>query len=179
MLKKEEEIRDEAILKAAEEVLLALRTAPKTRGIDNISLLVATGDHQEMLAAKMDEINERSGGKRPGFSRDSKNVMASSVIILIGVKAPPYGLDCGWCGFPTCAEKTSKNPKTPCAFGPIDLGIASGVAAADLGRKHIDNRMMFSMGYAAVAMGWFDESVTLALGFPLSVSGKSPFFDRS
>lgn len=177
MLQREEELRDEAVRKVAQEVLLAVRTSPKTRGIDNLTLLVADGADKEALAAKMDELNERSGGKRPSFSRDAKNVLASSVAIVIGVKAPAYGLNCGWCGFADCAEK-GKNPAVPCAFGAIDLGIGSGVAAATLADRRIDNRMMFSIGMAALAMGWFDGDVTMALGFPMSVSGKSPFFDR-
>lgn len=177
MLKREEEIRDKAVWDAAQEVLLAVRTAPKTRGIDNLSILVADGDEKEMLAAKMDEIFERSGGKRPSFARDARNVMAASSVIMIGVKSPGYGLDCGWCGFATCAEQGKT--RTPCVFGVIDLGIGAGVAAAGLGGRHIDNRMMFSMGYAALELGWFGEGVRWALGFPLSVTGKSPFFDRA
>lgn len=178
MLKREEDIRDAAILAAAEEVLLALRTAPKTRGMDNLSLLVVSGDHKEMLAAKMDEINERLGGTQPRFSRDAKGVVAASAVILVGVKPACYGLDCGWCGFPTCAERAAKNAATPCVFGPIDMGIAAGVAAVKLSEKHIDNRMMFSMGLASLEMGWFEEGVKLALGFPLSATGKNIFFDR-
>lgn len=176
MLCKEEEIRDEAVKAAAHEVMLAIRTAPKTRGRDNLTILVADADHKEQLAAKMDEIFEKSGGKRPTFTRDAKGVVAASAVILIGVKATPYGLDCGYCGYPTCSEK-APHP-CPCAFGSIDLGIGAGVAAVKLTEKHIDNRMMFSMGAAALQLGWFDHETTMALGFPLSVSGKNIFFDR-
>lgn len=176
MLRKEEEIRDEAVRAAAHAVMLAVRTAPKTRGKDNLTILVADADEKEQLAAKMDEIFEKSGGKRPTFTRDAKGVMAASAVLLIGVKATPYGLDCGFCGFPTCAEKM-EHPG-PCAFGSFDLGIGAGVAAAMLSEKHIDNRMMYSMGTAALQLGWFGEDTTMALGFPLSVSGKNPFFDR-
>ncbi|MDR1744931.1 MAG: hypothetical protein LBS30_04170, partial [Planctomycetota bacterium] len=83
MLKKEEEIRDKAIRDAAEEVLLAVRTAPKTRGIDNLSILVADGGEKEALAAKMDEIFEKSLGKKASFARDAKNVMGASAVIVI------------------------------------------------------------------------------------------------
>ena len=177
MLRKEEDIRDEAVRAAAHEVMLAIRTAPKTRGIDNLTVLVADADEKEQLAAMMDEIYEKSAGKRPGFTRDAKGVMAASTVILIGVKAAPFGLDCGYCGYPTCAEK-SKHPGM-CVFGPIDLGIGAGVAAARLADKCVDNRMMFSMGYAALRLGWFESGTIMALGFPLSVSGKSPYFDRN
>ncbi|MCL2000415.1 MAG: DUF2148 domain-containing protein [Planctomycetes bacterium] len=177
MLKKEEEIRNEAVLAAAREIMLAVRTSPKTRGLDNMTILVADGNEQEQLAAKMEEINAKTGGKRPTFVRDAKGLRLASAAVLIGVKAHSYGLNCGWCGFPTCEEK-GKQPSVPCAFPVIDLGIGAGVASAGLADKRIDNRMMFSMGYAALALGWFDKEVKLALGFPLSVSGKNPYFDR-
>ena len=177
MVRKEEDIRDEAVLAAAREIALAVRTSPKTRGLDNMTILVVDGEDKERLAAKMEDINEKTGGKRPTFVRDAKGVRASSALLIIGVKAPAYGLNCGWCGFETCEAK-NKNPGVPCVFPVIDLGIGSGVAAARLADKFIDNRMMFSIGYAAMAQGWFDKSVTLALGFPLSVSGKNPHFDR-
>ncbi len=177
MLKKEEEIRNEAVLEAAREVMLAVRTSPKTRGLDNMTILVADGEDKEKLAAKMDEINARSDGKRPTFVRDAKGLRLASAALLVGMKVPAYGLNCGWCGFPTCEEK-GRNPAVPCAFPVIDLGIGAGVAAARLSDKHIDNRMMFSMGYAALQLGWFDKDVKVALGFPLSVSGKNPYFDR-
>lgn len=178
MLKKEEEIRDQAIVDAAREIMLAVRTSPKTRGIDNMSILVATGDEKEAIAAKMDEIFERSGGKRPTFTRDAKGVAAAGAVLLVGMAVPPYGLDCGWCGFASCADKTGKAPAAPCVFPAIDLGIGCGVASARLADKFIDNRMMFSIGFAAVQLGWFGPDVRIALGFPLSASGKNPYFDR-
>ena len=48
-------------------------------------------------------------------------------------------------------------------------------AAAD---ARVDSRVMFSVGRAARSLGLLGASVTLVLGIPLSVSGKSPFFDR-
>ncbi len=175
MLKKEEEIRDRAILRAAEEIALAVRTAPKTRGIDNIAVLVADGEEIKTLSAEMTKVCDESGGKKASFARDGKGILKASALLLIGVKAPPYGLNCAWCGFPSCAEKPGK---APCVFGAVDLGIGAGVAAAQLAGKHIDNRMMYSMGYAALRLGWFEKEVTMALGFPLSSSGKNPYFDR-
>ncbi len=175
MLKKEEAIRDEAILAVAKEVMLAIRTAPKTRGLDKVSILLADGGEKEMIAAKMEEIFEQSGGKRASFTRDAKNVMNSQAVLIIGVKTDPYGLNCGYCGYPTCAEKPAV---APCSFASIDLGIGAGVAASLLGQKHIDNRMMFSIGYAVLRMNWLGPEVTQCLGFPLSASGKSIYFDR-
>ncbi|BBB92205.1 MAG TPA: DUF2148 domain-containing protein [Methylomusa anaerophila] len=38
--------------------------------------------------------------------------------------------------------------------------------------------MMFSAGKTAVDLGFLGEAVKVAYGIPLSISGKSPFFDR-
>jgi len=41
----------------------------------------------------------------------------------------------------------------------------------------IDNRIMFTIGKAASTLGMMPECKVI-MGIPLSVSGKSPFFDR-
>jgi uncharacterized ferredoxin-like protein len=37
---------------------------------------------------------------------------------------------------------------------------------------------MYSIGRAAMDLGLFSKDVKQALGIPLSVTGKNPFFDR-
>lgn len=174
-MSREEEIRDGAILAVAREIALTIRTAPKTTGRDKLTILVADGGEVELLADAMAEICEQASGKRPKFGRDAGNVRAARAVILVGVKPTPFGLDCGFCGYRTCAEKPEN---IPCAFGSIDLGIGAGVAASLLGQRHVDNRVMFSLGYAAMRLGMFPPEVTQVLGIPLSVSGKNIFFDR-
>ncbi len=64
-----------------------------------------------------------------------------------------------------------------CAFQTLDLGIALCSAvklAADL---NIDNRMMYTVGVAAKDLKLLDADIIV--GIPLSVSGKSPYFDRT
>ena len=65
-----------------------------------------------------------------------------------------------------------------CAWDAMDVGIAIGSSAAAAADARVDNRVMFSVGRAARSLGLLGASVTLVLGIPLSVSGKSPFFDR-
>ena len=65
-----------------------------------------------------------------------------------------------------------------CAFNTIDLGIATMSAAEVAGRFHIDNRIMYSIGRACLDLEMFGPKVKQALGIPLSVTGKNPFFDR-
>ncbi|MHB9092472.1 MAG: DUF2148 domain-containing protein, partial [Chloroflexota bacterium] len=63
-----------------------------------------------------------------------------------------------------------------CVFQSIDLGIALGAVAKMASELNIDNRIMFTVGAAARSAGMVNADVVI--GLPLSVSGKSPYFDR-
>ncbi len=176
MIKRFDEIKDNQLLDVAEKMAIAARTAPKARGIDNLEILILTGDHLVMLSEKMKEISSRD--QVAFFSRDAENVLQSSVVILIGVKYKSLGLkNCGWCGWNTCDEK-EKHPDHPCAYNLNDLGIAVGSSVSVAANHRVDNRVMFSVGKAAVELGLFSTEVRAAFGIPLSASNKSPFFDR-
>jgi len=54
--------------------------------------------------------------------------------------------------------------------------IALGSAAKTAGLLNIDNRIMYTIGAAARKLKLLDADVVI--GFPLSVTGKSPYFDR-
>jgi uncharacterized ferredoxin-like protein len=113
---------------------------------------------------------------RPSCKRDAENLKAADTVVIIGTKTGPLGLNCGFCGYPTCSELKEKGGV--CAFNSMDLGIALGSAAGLAGELHIDNRLMYSVGKAAIELGLFKSGVKQAIGIPLSVSGKNPFFDR-
>ena len=83
-------------------------------------------------------------------------------------------LNCGYCGFPTCGERT---PGVPCAMNTIDVGIAVGSACATAADLRLDTRVMYSVGYAALKSGWMPEC-NYIIGIPVSASSKNPFFDR-
>lgn len=61
-------------------------------------------------------------------------------------------------------------------FQAIDLGIALGSSAKTAGILNIDNRIMYTIGAAARKLKLLESDIII--GFPLSVSGKSPYFDR-
>lgn len=58
----------------------------------------------------------------------------------------------------------------------LDLGITLGSAAKTAGLLNVDNRIMYTIGAAARKLGLLTSDVTI--GFPLSISGKRPYFDR-
>lgn len=174
-MKRSIDLEKGALVTVAGLMSAAARTAPKTRGMDNIEI-VAVDDEatREKLTAKMKEISKSEN--RPSMERDANSIAASPIIVIIGAKANPAGLNCGFCGYRTCEEL--KKTKGLCAYNSIDLGIAVGSAISIAGGFHIDNRVMYSIGRAAAELKILGADVKEALGIPLSVSGKNPFFDR-
>lgn len=164
------------LVEVAKEMALAARTAPKGRGRDQLHILVLTGDEKDALADHMEKIGQEEN--IAFFLRDGQNLKTAPVILLLGTECSPLEVPhCGFCGLADCQE--NRESKTaPCAFSTGDLGIAVGSAVAYAARKHIDNRIMFTAGKAALELGCFPEPVKVAYGIPLSATGKNPFFDR-
>jgi uncharacterized ferredoxin-like protein len=174
-MKKSNELESAAIKDVAGFMALAARTAPKTRSIDNVEVFAIDDDAaKKKLIEKMREISKKEN--RPGFERDAKSIEASPIILIMGVRSNPADLNCGFCSYPTCEEMTKH--KGTCSYNPIDLGIASASAAAIASDFHADNRIMYSIGRACLDLKLFSQTVKQALGIPLSVTGKNPFFDR-
>jgi uncharacterized ferredoxin-like protein len=172
MITFEEQIRNENIKDIANKLMCAARTAPKARGTDNLVLAVATDETIVEIAEKMKQLAiER---EMEFLNRDAENILQCAAVILFGMKISPLGLNCAACGFPTCGEK----PKNvPCFFNANDLGIAIGSAVSLAADMRVDSRVMFSVGQAVLDLNLLPEC-SMILALPLSVSGKSIFFDR-
>ncbi|GAB1476815.1 DUF2148 domain-containing protein [Bacillota bacterium] len=162
-------------LAVAELMVTAARTAPKGHGKDNLELLIVTGDEKDKLADEMRSIAKEKG--IDFFGRDGGNIDNSHVVVLFGTRIAPIECpDCGYCGYRDCAE--NRDNDGVCVFNPNDLGIAIGSAASVAANHRCDNRVLFSAGRAALNLGYFSKDIKIAFGIPLSVSGKSPYFDR-
>ena len=174
-MRKSPDLEQEAVKDAAEFMAVAARTAPKGRGIDNIeAILIEDRADRDDLVDKMKELSAKLA--KPSMDRDAVSVKNSPEILVIGVRSNPTGLDCNFCGHKTCKELTESGGV--CALNSMDLGIAIGSAVSSAAGLHIDNRIMYSIGKAAIDLGWFSKNVSQALGIPMSVTGKSPYFDR-
>lgn len=178
MITKSPEMEARALEQVVELMSLAARTAPKGKGVDNLVVLAVRAKAKDQLAAEMRRIVKEEGGM-PTFDRDASNVEKSSVVLLLGQRVKPMGpRPCGYCGYKDC-EDNVKNSGL-CAISIGDLGIAIGSAVGVAAAHHVDNRIMFTAGKAALNLKFFDDAeVSIAYGIPLSVSGKSPFFDRA
>jgi uncharacterized ferredoxin-like protein len=173
-MRESSELEKQASYHIASLMAAAARTAPKTRGIDNIQVVAIDEEStKQTLVNKMIEIARSEN--RPSFERDANSLAASPVIVVIGVQSNPAGLNCGFCGNPTCDAMKIKDGV--CSFNSMDLGIAACSAAAMAANCHADNRMMFSIGRSCLDLKLFAEGVKQAIGIPLSITGKSPFFD--
>ena len=111
-------------------------------------------------------------------------VMQTAARMCAAARTAPKGLGaekklrgvphCGYCGHENCAGCQAAGSN--CSLAYVDLGVAVSSAVTIAAADRIDNRIMYSIGKAAVEMDF--SSDVLWLGIPLSVSGKNIFFDR-
>ena len=163
-----------AAMKCAELMSAAARTAPKACAVDLIETITLDGEDKDRLAAAMREIGTEKN--KPFFIRDAGCLDKCRCVILIGASVKPRGLNCGLCGANVCA--TAADGGISCAMSVNDLGIAVGSAAATAMDNRIDNRVLFTVGMAALKLKLFAENVKICFGIGLSVTGKNVFFDR-
>ncbi len=175
MIRDIEQIKDETARQQVQGLMNRMLTAPKAKGMDDVRILYVDGDEKAALGAFLRRHGEEKG--KPGLVRDAGNIEKAVAVVVVGARPLFMNLDCGMCGAESC--DAAKQRDLNCIYPIADLGIAlgSGVsAAAELG---LDNRVMYSIGLAAVKTGIFgDPGVRCALGVPFSVSSKNVFFDR-
>lgn len=172
-MSQEESPELEGLKTVANLMALAARTAPKAKGVDNIVIKMLDDSQRRKLVETMRRIGKEEN--IAFFLRDAENVEGAAAVVVLGTRLQKLGLPhCGFCGFKDCQSNTTG----VCAFNVGDLGIACGSAAAVAARHHVDTRTMFSIGRCAVELGLLGPEVRVAYGFPLSATGKNPFFDR-
>ena len=174
MLVNERTTRNERLLQVANEMMTAARTAPKAKGVDIIEIALVTGNTIKKLVKAMFQYSENTGLQF--ITRDAENITHAEAVVLIGTKNTTHGLNCGYCGFATCAEKMEL-PDVLCALVATDVGIAIGSACSVATDHRVDNRIMFSAGRVAKELNFLPECTNI-YGIPISCSSKSPFFDR-
>jgi len=163
MLEESQLIKD-GVLNVVKLMAIAAKTAPKARGIDNISVAVLTSrDELEVLANKMEELANEYG---QFLKRDAKNVRESDAVILIGAKVIDIGLK--------SPPEYKVDINTVAAL--LNLGIALGSAVKIASILNVDNRIMYSVGIAAQKLKLLDADYII--GIPVSVRGKNIYFDR-
>lgn len=170
-----------AVSVACDLMTLSARTAPKGRGVDSLAIRTVADDDLERLAGAMRSVAERGGS--PIFQCDAGNVRTSEACLLLGIRGrEAVGVDCGGCGHAGCGamREAAVPAETPyggpnCVLKVTDLGIAVGSAVKTASLLNLDNRVMYTAGVAALALGWLPEC-TVGYGVPVSATGKSIYF---
>jgi uncharacterized ferredoxin-like protein len=174
---------DVAVVEVGHLMALSARTAPKAAGKDFIEVRLLSGEDVDRLGDAMVAYGEREQDKM--FVRDGNNVRASAAVLLVGITDhPPIGLDCNGCGFGDCegfrrareGDRGGRYQGPACTLRVQDLGIAVGSAVKTAQIHNVDNRIMYRAGVLAIELGMVAKGI--ALGIPLSATGKSPYFDR-
>ncbi|MEW6621088.1 MAG: DUF2148 domain-containing protein [bacterium] len=172
---KSQEAENYGIRVTATLMCTAARTAPKAKGVDNIVSCLVDKQEKQNVVETMRQIAKDFNNDT--FARDADSVEKAHILVLIGTKISPVNLKlCGLCGFKNCVECVEKNGI--CIFNPGDLGIAVGSAVAIAADNRIDNRIMYTAGFAAVKLNLLGKEVKIAYGIPLSATAKNIFFDR-
>ncbi len=183
MIRDEKEFKQEGVRLAALLMAESARTAPKSKGEDDIEIIYIDGEELKTLADKMEEMGSEEGRDKD-FIRDAESVRKSQAVLLVGVSGgKTIGVNCGACGFDGCSEfkkaervegKDFTGPN--CMFKLLDLGIALGSAVKVAAILGVDTRIMYRIGAAAKKLEYSNADVVM--GIPISASGKSPYFDR-
>jgi len=172
--------RQDAMRLVTELMAVSATTAPKAVGKDFVQTRILS-DSQEIgrLADAMLDYGKTSGKK--DFDRDGENVRNSSAVLLLSLKDPKtVGLNCGACGESKCEAlkpREGSEFKGPlCAWRLLDLGIALGSAVKTASMFNVDNRIMYRIGVVARKLGLIEGEI--AVGIPISATGKNIYFDR-
>ena len=128
-----------------------------------------------------------SGLRRNGLVAFAAISTTFVALLLVGLAQPvTAGYDCGACGAPTCAEfaktrtvvaKEMGYTGPHCVMRMIDIGVALASAAKAASLLSVDCRVQQRVGAAARALGIIQGEVVM--GIPVSITGKSIYFDRS
>jgi uncharacterized ferredoxin-like protein len=173
----------QGILEIANLMAVAARTAPKAGGKDDILTAVVTGTEGDAIATDMVKLAaERSN---PAWIQQAGIIKQADAIVVIGVRGTKsYGLNCGACGFGSCADFTIAGKKAGqdfdgpnCMMKTLDLGIALSSAVKTASILNADNRLYYRIGAAVRRLRYLPEA-SVIIGIPLSATGKNPHFDR-
>jgi uncharacterized ferredoxin-like protein len=185
--------------KAAVETVLGLmalaaRTAPKSFGADCLEIQILTSDERQRITSRMRAM----GGKKSAAAKtenkakaltldwncDAETLDRADGVLLLGIKGIKVGgVNCGGCGFATCAEMLKAPrpegdfPGPYCMYRLWDLGIAVSSAVAVASHHFLDNRMFQKLGAAAIKLGIMGLCAPI-IGIGVSSSAKNIFFDR-
>jgi len=152
------ELEQNVLIEVAKRMCIAARTAPKANGKDFLITAILSGEELKPLQEEMKRYGEENHFQY--FIRDAENI-EGKVVVLIGTKLKnpdesvesytSSAVDLGNCHRFSCVRCCRPPGRQPCY-----------VLCGKSGPKHRD----------------FGRRCKNCLWYPLSISGKNPFFDR-
>ncbi len=175
------------LIQTAELMCAAARTAPKTKGIDLLSVFYLMPDEFGPVLDEMRAMSLKYDHLRPQrpYERDVICLQQAACLVVIASRRRLMdiaGCDaCGFTGEPNGCKAAAK-AGAACVYNAKDLGIALSSAALVAHWRLIDNRIIDTAGRAIVNRELYPQytngKVFDAAAIALSVSPKNPFFDR-
>jgi len=178
---------NEVVIETAKLMCTAARTAPKTKGVDLLTVFFLLPDEFAPLVTGLEQMSQKYDHLRSfrPYERDLDSLRNADALVVIGSRRKLMdiaGCDaCGFSGDPNGCKAAAKAGAT-CAYNAKDLGIALCSAALIAHQRLIDNRIIDTVGRVIVNEKLYPEycpqPIFDAAAVGLSVSGKNPFFDR-
>ena len=177
----------DVILETAKLMCAAALTAPKTKGVNLLTVFYLLPEDFKPLYPAMQELSHKYDPLRPNhpFQRDLVTLKKADCLVVIGSRRKLMdiaGCDaCGFRGEPNGCRAAAK-VGAACAYNAKDLGIALSSAAIVAHQRFVDSRIIDSVGRAIINYKLYSEysqgHIFDAAAIAISISGKNPFFDR-
>lgn len=175
------------IVETAELMCAASITAPKTKGINLLSVFYILPDEFNPLYDSLEQLSNKYDHIRTQkpYKRDLETLRNTECLVVVSSKRKLMdiaGCDaCGFYGEPNGCKAAAAAGAT-CAYNSKDLGIATCSAVLVAHQRFIDNRIIDTVGRAIINFKLYPEytggKAFDAVCIGLSISGKNPFFDR-
>ena len=176
-------LKEDAIKTAVALMAASARTAPKSKGRDDIKIKYFDGKEFAKAIRYMgsDEFKKETRLKGEFFlDSDIEVLKEAEGVLAIGVESRnSMMMNCKKCGFENCAEfKKARNSgrEVNCIFKVLDLGFATCSACKIAADLNIDNRVMYDIGEAIRRL--YMKDCDIVLGIAISVKGNNIFVDR-
>lgn len=170
------------LIEVAKNIVHAIHKAPQITGKTEVEAEIIWGEDLEPIIEVMGPVANVMRYVKWDYEtiKNCYEKGESPVIINIGAKVSRSNLNwnCGACGFDTCKEFNAYSKEyrgggqlggPTCNWKMLDYAIACDWACAAAWQYRVDNRIMGSVGFALMALGYLpdmDVKLGLALGPP-------------
>lgn len=174
MIYNERNLREAQALDIAQKMLVAARTAPKGKGIDVLECAVVNGDEKEALAVAMETIGKERG--HAFFLRDAGCVRTCQCVVLVGTRPKDSIFELRLLRVPRPA---ARSPPKHLARSMWSMWASRSALPSRVRKPTGSIRASCSpLALPLNTLAYLVKVFSQVLAIPVSISSKSPFFDR-